>query len=319
MKTRLSRRKRQEDGVPFLLTPRDVEILKAINRYRYLRTGMVKTLLFPQNVDLQPTRRRLRGLFQNAFLGRMPQLVRPGQGSAEEVYYLDEKGELFLRDHGEEVSSFSSEDAKHRFVEHALAVSEFRMKVELGIREHPVVELELFQADFELKKRYKHVEDSRNPLRGSDRSAIIPDAVMVLRGRGNWSNRARLVFVEIDRASQMQPILQGKTTSYARYRANEAYRKFGEFKDFRVLIQTTSPERAMNTRRALTKLEGEDLVWVTDVSKVNERTLFNEPIWLDAKGNRRVLVMREPTPPSRSPEPRGLGTEQACLVEGRTE
>lgn len=290
MKERLARHRRQKDGIPFVLTSRDVEILKAINRYRYLRTGQVKTLLFRQNSDMQPVRRRLRGLFQNAYLGRISQPVWPCHGSAEEVYFLDQGGEQFLRDYGEDVISFSNEEVRHRFVEHALAVSEFRMNVELGLREHPIVQLELFHADFELKKRYRHVEDGQNPLKGSDRSAIFPDAVMVLRGRGNLSSYLRLIFIEIDRGSEVQRILQEKTTSYARYQANGAYSRFGEFKSFRVLIQTTSPERALNTRQALEHIDGKKLVWVTDVGKVREDSLFDQPIWLDETLRPRRLV-----------------------------
>ncbi len=61
----------RQPGVPFVLTERDIEMLKVINRYRYLRTGQIKRLVFPDNASLQSTRRRLRGLYHNGSMNRM--------------------------------------------------------------------------------------------------------------------------------------------------------------------------------------------------------------------------------------------------------
>ena len=87
----------RQPGLSFLVTERDIEILKVINRYRYLRTGQIKRLIFADNSSLQSTRRRLRFLFHNGTsLGwcRTCNRERWRRGS----YYLDKQGEQCLRD-----------------------------------------------------------------------------------------------------------------------------------------------------------------------------------------------------------------------------
>ena len=45
----LAKFKRSPDRVAFQMTDRDIEILQALNRYRYLRTGQIHELLFGEN------------------------------------------------------------------------------------------------------------------------------------------------------------------------------------------------------------------------------------------------------------------------------
>jgi hypothetical protein len=86
MKKYLKREKRQPESLSCKLTERDLDILLALNRYRYLRTNQVKRLIFPDNSTLQSTRRRLRCLFHNGYVGVITPFAKAGQGSSESAY-----------------------------------------------------------------------------------------------------------------------------------------------------------------------------------------------------------------------------------------
>jgi hypothetical protein len=99
----LSRHKRNTKGVPLAITDRDIEILKAVNRCRYMRTGQVKRLVFPENKSTQSCQRRLKRLFHKKFLGRIMPFVQIGNGGTESACYLDEDGiALLKRENGDE-------------------------------------------------------------------------------------------------------------------------------------------------------------------------------------------------------------------------
>ncbi|MBI5186178.1 MAG: hypothetical protein HZA01_10705 [Nitrospinae bacterium] len=68
-----------------------MEILKAVNRYRYLRSGEIERLIFAENGTTQSAHRRLKYLFHNHYLGRIQPLIRPGKGSAETLGRIRDK------------------------------------------------------------------------------------------------------------------------------------------------------------------------------------------------------------------------------------
>lgn len=290
------------------LTERDLEVLRAVNRYRYLRTAQVKRLVFPENNDLQVTRRRLRTLLYKGCLGRVMPFIEPGQDSATVAYYLDKAGREFLTERGEEiVYSGAWAHVRPRFLEHVLDISEFRVSLELALKEHPMVEIRRFVADFELKSQRPKTGDGnvghRNRYRyklydevahtgDGEKFVVYPDAMVILRGKGEAAKYQRLLFIEIDRGTESPTVLQRKVVGYGLYRKQETFRKFGAFQTFRVLVQTCSEKRMMNLRRQLVGVDGEDLVWVTDVGKVNESSLLDVPIWMDDKRTMKTLVRR---------------------------
>lgn len=289
MVERLARHCRRKEGVPFLMTARDLEVLRALSRYRLLRTSQVKRLLFP-DTSLQVPRRRLKLMYQNGFTERVTPLLLPGKGSAEEVYELAQAGEEMLRSLGDELVSFASDELKRVFVDHTLAISEFRLKLELGLRGHPLVELERFTPDCELRRQLR--QGVPNPLRNGE-SVLYPDAVIVLHGKNERASERGLYFLEIDMGSEPLKVLHGKAGAYDLFHRRGLHRGFGDFRTFRVLLQVSSSQRGANVRKGLTGTPGEGLVWVTDVEQVTETTILGEPIWTDAKGSQRALVRRE--------------------------
>ncbi len=290
----------------FRLTDRDYEILKAVNRYRFLRTGQIKRLLFSDASTPQTARRRLRNLSDPGYryLDKIEPYVQVGKGNAESAWYLDRGGEELLRAFGEPLLSYSyknSGNVGHLFLAHALALSEFRVRLELALRNHPVVELGRLIADFEMKshtteavdtKIFKLYKEVRHPNERNETYIVYPDALIILQGKGAYSKSKRLYFVEIDRGTESESHIRKKVIGYSLYLQQRVFQNFGKFEGFCVLFQTISPKRAENMRKALVGTEGSDLVWITDVQRVTEETILSKPIWTDHKGNFRA-IMRE--------------------------
>lgn len=289
----------------FRMTERDIAILQAVNRYRYLRTSQIKRLLFAGNTTKQSVLKRLRCLSDPgyAYLQKIQPYVQAGRAAPETAYFLGRAGIELLKAQGEKVLSYAhgnSGRVKHHFLEHALELSEFRTKLELALRQAPSVALQRFTADFELKeqgakgmglkgyKLYHTVEDA--PSRRS--FEVYPDALIILRGTGDHESVQRLYFLEVDRGTEPLELVRQKIFGYHYFRQQGVFRKYGCFHQdrFRVLLQTGSPKRAANIRAALQGSDGEDLVLITAAEQVREETILKQPIWERISGRKFSLV-----------------------------
>ncbi|WP_169742981.1 replication-relaxation family protein [Desulfobacter vibrioformis] len=295
----MKREKRQPQALPCKLTERDLAILLVLNRYRYLRTGQVKRLIFSDNSTLQSTRRRLRCLFHNAYIGVITPFVKTGQGSGESAYYLEKSGMNLLEEYGETVRAFSkSGNVRHFFLNHALDLSEFHLLLELALRNHPKIHLRRFVCDYEVKshlnsekgnKAFALYDEVTHPV--SRRSYVVhPDALIILQGKGELEKYQKLYFLEIDRGTERLEIVRNKVIGYNTYLQKRIFTKYGKFDGFQVLIQTNSEKRAENIRKSLTDQEGAEFVWVTDVGKINEKSILNEAVWVDHEWQLRSVL-----------------------------
>ena len=289
----------ERQPVRFTLTERDVEILRAINRYRYLRTSQVWRLLFLDNKTIQAAARRLKYLYHNGFVGRVQPLMAPGQGSGEIAYYLDKEGQALLSEYGEEVLHTNKPGSVKRvFLQHALDLSEFRLCLEVALTGHERIELHRFTCDFEIKshtdmaigkRRYKLYSEVIHPLT-RERFIVYPDGLIILRGKGRYEQFQRLFFLEIDRGTESLPRIRDKVIGYNLYLKEGVHKKFGPFESFKVLLQTNSAKRAENIRRMLVDQEGADFVLVTTYDQVTPETVLAEPIWIDDRNEAVALA-----------------------------
>lgn len=293
---------RAEESIAFRLQERDIEIIKAVNRCKYLQTGDVHKLLFP-DCSKRRAQTRLTVLYHNGYLGRVIPFAAPGNGSSETAYYLDQAGRELLELYGIEPLFYpTAGKITHHNLLHALDLSAFRVYLELALRDHPKAELKTFIADFEMKgktdkainpnryKLYRLYEEIIHPTTGEPLT-VYPDAAIVFKGKGKFENFEELYFLEIDRGTEGLQVIQKKVVGYHYYRQQNVFRKFGErFKAFTVLIQTSNPKRAENMRKAIVDVNGADLVWITDVSKVNGHSIIKLPIWQDYQGRMQAII-----------------------------
>ncbi len=289
----------RQPGRRFLVTERDIEIMQAINRYRYLRTGQIQRLVFPDNTSLQSTRRRLRFLFHDGYIARMVPFTRPGHGGEEVAYHLDKKGEQALRDLEVDVLRPSKTgQVRPTFLLHALELSDFRVNLELALQDRPELSLSRFVADFELKshiqgrkrrEHYRLFDEVQHPT--SKRSYVVyPDGLIVLTARKNGHEKRALFFLEIDRGTEGLRVIRDKFIGYRLYQEQGRFKKFGKFARFRLLLQTTSAKRAANMAAALHDYQGADMVLITTRDQVAESTVLSKPIWRDTAGQAHALL-----------------------------
>jgi hypothetical protein len=295
-----SRRQRLSEPPSFQFTERDMEVLKALNRCRYLRTGQVHRLAFSDNATLQSTRRRLRLLFHNGYIGRVAPFVRAGETPAEEAFFLDTKGIEFLSGHGEElIGGKRAFQIRPEFLHHALAVSDFRLNVEEALAAHAVVELQTIVCDFAVHAQMNHgnpkarhvLYKKLTDIQTAQSYEFYPDLLVLLRGKGKFADRQQLIFVEVDCATMSLQRLRHKAIAYHLYREAGFFTAHGtSLAGFTVLIQTTTPKRAENLRAELQGTQGADLIWIAAEGAVSAATVFSAPIWTDYTGKPRQVL-----------------------------
>src|SRR5215210_6551093 len=127
---------------PMILTPRDLEILRAVHRHRLLRSTQLIAL---SDGSRQTTLRRLQLLFHHGYLDRPPmQLDWYVRGSETLVYALGNRGAEVLKTEGVVRRGGIRWDTKNRnlsrvFLHHTLAVSEVMVAFEVACRSHEEV------------------------------------------------------------------------------------------------------------------------------------------------------------------------------------
>lgn len=282
----------------FRLTDRDREVVKALVRFRYLRTGQIHRLVFAPNAGLQMTRRRLRFLSapEFAYLQKVDFFVSGATVRPESAFFLGPQGIALLGELGIPEPSYAldrSSRVRHRFLEHALALSEFRLQLELTLRTIPELELQRFVADFEVKE---HLRNATSKERyklyhafpdGPRRLVVYPDALVILRHTA--TDARRLYFLEIDRGTEGSEVIRDKAAGYHLYRERDIQKKFGDLPRFRVLLLAPSPKHADRLQRMLGGCKGEELFWVAAATEIHPDTILTAPVWTDSGGQRRSI------------------------------
>ena len=138
----------------FTLTPRDMEILETVYRYRFLEARHVCALIGGSDQQLI---RRLQGLFHNGYVGRYTRRERMrldlDPGAPLIAYGLELKGARALELHRATVAATAGAEPEpvrwkkeytrrtEWFLEHQLMVSNFRCSLERALRETLETEL----------------------------------------------------------------------------------------------------------------------------------------------------------------------------------
>lgn len=274
-------------------------IIKAVNQYRYMRTGQINRLLFPDNTSPQSCQKRLKVLYHNKYLDRVLPFLQAGvQGQESDLAYrLDTMGEQFLEDMDIPLLfSRKKSRVKHNYLSHALDLSEFRVNLERALAQNDAISLRKFVPDFMLKEgqlgltglnRFRLYDEIKHPTTGQS-LVFYPDALVVLEG--SKTRNQRLFFVEIDRGTEGLETIRGKIAAYHQYATQGRQSKFGPYSRFVVLFQTSSPRRAENMVRLVSQMQCEPTVLVTDHRQVIPESILKGEIWRTSDGNTTSLL-----------------------------
>jgi hypothetical protein len=287
-----------------ILTPRDLELLRAVHRHRLLRSTHLAAL---SGGSVQTTLRRLQLLFHHGYLDRPPmQLDWYARGSEPMVYALGNQGaEVLEAEGGMSRGGGVRWDTKNRnlsrvFLHHTLAVAEVMVAFEAACRSREGVRF--IPPEEVLASAPPETRRLRLPFRWQveirqggkhHRLGVEPDRIFGLSFNGMPENRQRAYFfLEADRGT-MPVVRKGLgQTSFRRklFAYHETWRQglhkthFG-IPNFRVLTVTTSEERVQHLVEACRSLGGggSRLFLFTDRERLGEEDILAHD-WRNGRG-----------------------------------
>jgi hypothetical protein len=253
------------------ITDRHVAHLQNLSRLRLCSAAQLAAL---DGGSSQKVERALLGLWENGYIDRPESQVasrRKEKGSRPLIYGLSRKGASYLRRHGFEVTRplldgiDKHKSAGWRFIEHSVGISEFFVQLEISIRGREDVRiLERAEIFADAPKPVRRVRlDARIPIGGTPRRCtVIPDGFFGLRF--NTESEESYFMYEKDRGEM--PVTRFRN-QYGTYIAKKLHvyleasrqRKHVDelgIPNFRVLIETTTPERVEQMIEALEELTG---------------------------------------------------------------
>ena len=202
---RHARFRRVDNFAPMEMTARDTEILRMVNRHRFLRSHQIADLV---GGSRQQVLRRLQRLYHHGYVERPAcQIDYYHQGGSRSIAYgLASRGAALLRrvlDIPFARLDWTSRNrsVKRLFLEHALMVSDIMVALEIACRQRSDVRL-LIEHEIPLPAATRN---QRAPFQwtvtgsGKEKLGVIPDRVFALEF-GDKGGRI-LCFLEADRGT----------------------------------------------------------------------------------------------------------------------
>ena len=256
-----------------VLTERDEHIIRAVYDYRVLRQDQVQALFFGSSSAAQ---RRLALLYHHGYLERQFLLVHTGFMTSPTVYLLDKRGEELLRvEFGlDEVHWKSSHNqVSYDFLEHALAINDFRIAVTLAARQ-PGYELLDWHSEAEIKQDYDRVNIQMT--RGRNRNvAVVPDSYFALSTPYGSTH----FLLELDRGTMTTKRFRTKVEAYMAYYRSGGYEKRYGARSLRMLTVTLSQRRLENLKAVTEEAGGTRWFWFGVLSELTPNAVFGESVW----------------------------------------
>lgn len=294
--SRLPRFKRVKDPPPMVLMPRDKEILHQVYVHGFMTREQVERVLFrPDRGQDHPTktskaRKRLKLLYHNGYLERIPIPVGPGAWAWRPLYRLAKRGaELVASELGTTPSKLSywgkGDDREHRstkasllFLNHALKINDVRIEFSqaaeaCGYRIEKWVE-ETHLKSQEMKDYVSVIGETGGRLR----VAVIPDAYFVL----NLGDRRAHFFLELDQATMSNKRWKMRIGAYLTYVQSGKYQERYQTHSLRVLTVTTSAKRLTNLKKTTESAGGREVFWFSTLDQVLSNQALFSPIWQQA-------------------------------------
>jgi hypothetical protein len=303
------RRKRfvRSEPAPFQLTDRDIQLVRLVAEHRFLRSTHLSDLTQAPHKKICE---RLTPLFHAGYLDRpRAQLIafRAGGGSTAMVYALGRRGARLLIEHGHEAADVDwarkNALATRPYIEHTLAIADVRVALQRNILQRPGYEL--LEPAFLLGRAPESTRRLDRPWRlkptvyhngGRHELGVEPDYVF---GIGNVERRFRGFLVECDRGTMPverrgleQTSLKRKFLAYAAAKNSRLHEQQYNWSGFRVLIVTTTPERANNALKVIRTCVPEHdrgLFWLADRQLLTAADIITYP-WRDARGQTLTLI-----------------------------
>jgi len=290
------------------ITERDLAIVDAVARHRFLTTDQIATLFFPAEGGIVSSqcRTRLRHLVAADYLTSFERPTLRSEGRKPTLFGLTAQGRDLLI--GE--LSYGPEDIDWKpsynavswpFLEHQAMLNGIFITLSQAA---PRVGWTLTEwvDDRVLKKRHTELVPVDDPD-GTRRSvAVVPDAYFALARPDALTDKHHLLqfFVEADRATMtvvstraQQRSWQKRIRAYQAFFESDQILKIYGTKQLRVLTVTTSQRRLESLKAATEKEGGQNRYWFTTEAALTGEAALEKPIWFKA-GSDRPVSLRQP-------------------------
>jgi hypothetical protein len=277
-----------------ILTPRDLEILRAVEHHRLLRSTHLQALA---GGSPQTTLRRLHLLFHHGYLDRpAAQLDWYVRGSEPLAYALGNRGAEALAAVGELKSGALRSETKNRdfsrlFLRHTLAIAEVMVALEVACRDWEG--MTLIQPEEVLSAAPPETRRLRLPFRWQVEIrqdgkpyllGVEPDRAFGLRfPQAPEDRQAAYFFLEADRGTMpvtrkglLQTSFRRKLLAYQETWRQGLHKAHLGIPNFRVLTVTTSEERVRHLIAACQSLgSGGGLFLFADQAALRRGSILN--------------------------------------------
>ena len=280
--TRRSAYRRDTKNPPRMyVTSRDVEILEAVEDYRFLSSEQVRALFFS---SISQARRRLAKLWHAKLLERTFRPVIPTEGSSPALVALSKQGAMLLAQRtGRDLSEFKHLSARERrstfFLDHTLCRNDFRIAITLACAQTKGLKLLGW-----LQKPEDIADSIRVRLRPGaepERIPLVADGFFVIQA----GDKQYAFLVEIDRGTTTSRRIERKLIGYYHWWKQGGPKTCFGVDNIRVLIVTTSERRLENLRKLALKVredgKGTRLFWFAtqDTTRIEKPSEIVRCVW----------------------------------------
>jgi hypothetical protein len=276
---RLPKKTRAKKPPAFQMTERDIELVRAVSKYRYLYVEQY-FWLFP-NDSQRGLLNRLRYLYHNRYLNRVLQVDSLAR---KIIYAMTEKGARLLAEH-DKVSREEIPWQRHlnqvsmSHIQHLLSVNDVVISLQSDfaekLRQGAISKFKVIPGDPDLHKlsvTFLNRDGARYI------ASVIPDAVV---GIIFPNNEIGMFFVEVDRATMTINRWESKVAVYHEYSRSKELRDRFHTSWFIVLTVTTSDKRILSLSERTVALGGKRAFWYTTSDKIEPGSVLNR-IWVRA-------------------------------------
>lgn len=292
----------------YQITERDVAIVDAVARHRFLSTDQIAALFFPARGGIVSSqcRTRLRRLVSAGFLTRFDRPVLRTEGTKAALFGLAAAGPALLVSElgyvpGDIDWRPRDNDVSWAFLEHQIMINDIFIAMSQAC-----VRVGWTLSEWVDDRILKKMHAEPVLVMGADgrehRVSVVPDAYFALACPDPTTGDHRLLrfFVEADRATmtvvshnQQRRTWQKRIRAYQAYLTSDQIIKIYGTRRFRVLTVTTSPKRLQSLKAATEAAGGENQYWFTSEESLSAETALEAPIWHKA-GSEEPVSLRRP-------------------------
>jgi len=244
------------------ITERDINVMRWIEKLKYISTSLIINFFFDGNPKV--ARRRLRLLCKEGYVYWFEKNDNKSCGRLERVWYLNKKKKDELKYLlGISDLHFYQLPMNPLFVNHHLRINEFILCLQ--------------KACISSKKySFESIVENENYSIGKN---FVPDCLIVLKREAK-----ALFYIEIDMGTQTLTTVSQKITAYMEHLQTGNYKALSkefnyDFKGFRMLMVTESQLRLNRLSTLCEETGTRGNVFLSTFDKIKPETILHEDIW----------------------------------------